>query len=155
MPEKIILPDRADTKLQPIRYIQNKAQLPCELRIKAHEFTWNCPSVMQPDFGVVSIQYIPNKRIAETKTLKFYLAQYRDASAFAEELAHAILRDFVYYIQPKRARVWVDQNSRGGILNTATYIYNENTDNTADFSEYNPRQNSIFSNGNRGSWNIV
>src|ERR1041385_8942300 len=97
--------------------IRNDSKVELNIALRAFEFTWNCPSVQQPDFGTVRIQYTPIEKIVETKSLKFYLQKYRYKNAFNEELATRILMDFVYYAQPKRITVTLSQNSRGGIEN--------------------------------------
>jgi 7-cyano-7-deazaguanine reductase len=81
----------------------------------AIEFTSICPRTGQPDFGSVVIEYAPRKRCLESKALKYYLWSYRDEGAFCESLAARIADDVVYAIAPRRVRVQVNQNVRGGI----------------------------------------
>lgn len=83
--------------------------------LAASEFTSICPRTGQPDFGTVTIEYTPGTRCLESKALKFYLWSYRDEGAFCESLAARIADDIVYAIEPKRVRVQVNQNVRGGI----------------------------------------
>ena len=83
--------------------------------ITAVEFTSICPRTGQPDFGSVVIEYTPRKRCLESKALKYYLWSYRDEGAFCESLAARIAEDVVYAIAPRRVRVQVHQNVRGGI----------------------------------------
>ena len=107
----------------PIECIRNDSKLHLEIRLYCHEWTWNCPSAQQPDFGTVTITYTPDKTVAETKALKFYLTQFRYYNSFAEEVTERILKDFVFYVQPKQVKVEVAQTSRGGIENTCTVRY--------------------------------
>jgi 7-cyano-7-deazaguanine reductase len=86
----------------------------------ALEFTSLCPRTGQPDFGTVSIEYAPDRRCLESKALKFYLWSFRNEGAFCESLAARIADDVVYAIAPKRVRVEVQQNIRGGIEIVAT-----------------------------------
>jgi 7-cyano-7-deazaguanine reductase len=79
------------------------------------EFTSLCPRTGQPDFGSVVIEYTPGERCLESKALKYYLWSYRDEGAFCETLAGRIADDVVYAIAPRRVRVTVNQNVRGGI----------------------------------------
>lgn len=79
------------------------------------EFTSVCPKTGQPDFGSVVIEYTPRERCLESKALKYYLWSYRDEGAFCETLAGRIADDVVYAITPRRVRVTVHQNVRGGI----------------------------------------
>lgn len=83
--------------------------------LDATEFTSICPRTGQPDFGEVSIEYVPDERCLESKALKFYLWAYRNEGAFCETLAARIADDIVYAIAPKAVRVEVHQNVRGGI----------------------------------------
>ncbi len=83
--------------------------------LTAQEFTSICPRTGQPDFGTVAIEYAPAERCLESKALKFYLWSFRDEGAFCESLASRIADDVVYAIEPKRVRVEVRQNVRGGI----------------------------------------
>ena len=63
----------------------------------------------------MAIEYTPTERCLESKALKFYLWSFRDEGAFCESLASRIADDVVYAIEPKRVRVEVRQNVRGGI----------------------------------------
>lgn len=83
--------------------------------MEATEFTSLCPRTGQPDFGEVSIEYVPDERCLESRALKVYLWAYRDEGAFCETLAAQIADDIVYAIAPKAVRVEVHQNARGGI----------------------------------------
>ncbi len=85
------------------------------ITLDATEFTSICPRTGQPDFGEVSIEYVPDERCLESKALKFYLWAYRNEGAFCETLAARIADDIVYAIAPKAVRVEVHQNIRGGI----------------------------------------
>jgi 7-cyano-7-deazaguanine reductase len=83
--------------------------------MEATEFTSICPRSGQPDFGEVSIEYVPGQHCLESKALKFYLWAYRNEGAFCETLAARIADDIVYAIDPKAVRVEVHQSVRGGI----------------------------------------
>lgn len=79
------------------------------------EFTSLCPKTGQPDFGTVTIEYVPNELCLESKALKYYLWSYRNEGAFCEALAAQIVADVIYAIKPKSVTVRVTQNVRGGI----------------------------------------
>ena len=83
--------------------------------LDATEFTAICPRTGQPDFGTVTIEYVPGERCLESKAVKYYLWSYRNEGAFCETLAERIARDVVYAIEPRYVRVQVNQNVRGGI----------------------------------------
>lgn len=82
------------------------------------EFTAICPITGQPDFGRITIRYIPNRLCVESKSLKLHLFAYRNHGAFHEEVVNLILDSLVKAIQPKRALVTGIFNPRGGIAIT-------------------------------------
>jgi len=86
-----------------------------EITMEGTEFTSICPRTGQPDFGSVIITYVPGDRCLESKALKYYLWSFRDEGAFCESLAARIADDVMYAIEPKRVRVQLSQNVRGGI----------------------------------------
>ena len=86
-----------------------------EVTLTAMEFTSICPRTGQPDFGSVVISYTPGKQCLESKAVKYYLWSFRDEGAFCESLAARIADDVVYAIEPRKVRVEVHQNARGGI----------------------------------------
>ena len=131
-----------------IECIKNDSKLPLEITLDAFEFTWNCPAIQQPDYGKVLIRYQPDKKIAETKSLKFYLQRYRYKNAFNEELAHRIAIDFAYYVRPKWLDVTLIQNSRGGIANTCQASY-QAVAHDGLLKDYVPKTNF------RGGWPMV
>jgi 7-cyano-7-deazaguanine reductase len=85
------------------------------IRFESDDFTSLCPVTGQPDFAALHIEYVPNKRCIETKSLKFYLSSYRNCAAFNEEVANRILEDLVDACGPRRMRVFGEFAARGGI----------------------------------------
>ncbi len=83
--------------------------------LRTEEFTCVCPATAQPDFAKLIIQYIPNKRILESKSLKLYLWSYRNEGVFNEHLANVILDDLVRALAPRWCKVSADFAVRGGI----------------------------------------
>ena len=86
-----------------------------EVNISIPEFTSICPKTGLPDFGTISIRYMPNKLCLELKSLKFYLLGYRNLGIFCENIANRILEDLVSYCGPKWMEVRGEFNPRGGI----------------------------------------
>ncbi len=82
------------------------------------EFTSICPITGQPDFGHITIQYIPDKLCLESKSLKLYLFAFRNHGAFHEEVVNTILDDIVKAIKPRKINVKGSFNARGGIAIT-------------------------------------
>jgi 7-cyano-7-deazaguanine reductase len=79
------------------------------------EFTSLCPMTGQPDFGRISIQYIPDRLCVESKSLKLYLGAYRNHGSFHEDCVNRIASDLQVRIAPRYLRVLGDFNARGGI----------------------------------------
>ena len=87
------------------------------------EFTSLCPVTHQPDFGSITIDYSPDKRCIESKSLKIYLFAFRTNMTFHEEVVNRILEDIVRVCKPRQARVTGKFNPRGGISITVTVEY--------------------------------
>jgi 7-cyano-7-deazaguanine reductase len=83
--------------------------------LEATEFTALCPKTGQPDFGTVTIEYLPAERCIESKSLKYYLWSYRNEGVFCESIAAQIADDIMYAIEARALEVEVSQNIRGGI----------------------------------------
>ena len=84
----------------------------------ALEFTSRCPLTGQPDFGTVTVEYIPNRLCVELKSLKFYLQSFRDQGIFYEAVTNRILDDLVKLLKPRSMQVCTKWHSRGGIRST-------------------------------------
>jgi len=86
-----------------------------EIKIEIPEFTSVCPKTGLPDFGTVTIRYIPRKRCLELRSLKEYILGYRQLGIFYENAVNRILEDVVAACRPVRASVVGEFNPRGGI----------------------------------------
>ena len=93
--------------------------------LSTNEFTSLCPVTGQPDFGRITIRYVPNKSCIETKSLKFYLNAYRNETCFNETVVNWILDDLLKACSPKKMSVRGKFASRGGIRVTAEACYPE------------------------------
>lgn len=82
------------------------------------EFTSLCPKTGQPDFGTLTISYIPDKTCFELKSLKIYLQQYRNHGAFYERVTNTILDDLVAATAPRWMKIEAAFTPRGGIRTT-------------------------------------
>jgi len=87
------------------------------------EFTALCPITGQPDFGRLSIRYVPDRLCLESKSLKLYLFSFRNHGAFHEEVVNRILDDVAAAIQPRKLQVKGVFNPRGGIGLTVEVEY--------------------------------
>jgi 7-cyano-7-deazaguanine reductase len=85
------------------------------IRFDCPEFTAVCPITGQPDFGTITLEYVPNRQCIESKSLKLYLVAFRNHGAFHEEVVNRILDDVVRACRPRRAVVTGTFNPRGGI----------------------------------------
>jgi 7-cyano-7-deazaguanine reductase len=88
--------------------------------LECADFTSLCPVTGQPDFGMLLIEYVPHRHLAETKSVKLYLWRYRNEAAFNEAVVDTIARDLYRQLQPKWLRVTGRFHPRGGISVTAT-----------------------------------
>lgn len=91
------------------------------VEMTSDELTAVCPITGQPDLYVVSIEFSPDRLCLESKSLKLYLAQYRNEGAFCEALAVRIRDDVAaaLELEPDRVQVTLEQKARGGITITA------------------------------------
>jgi 7-cyano-7-deazaguanine reductase len=83
--------------------------------LQTEEFTCVCPKTGQPDFAKIKIQYIPDKKIIESKSLKLYLWSFRDEGVFHEHVTNIMLDDLVAVLQPRWCKVSAEFAVRGGI----------------------------------------
>lgn len=83
--------------------------------LRTEEFTCVCPATGQPDFAKLTIQYIPDKKIVESKSLKLYLQSFRNQGAFHEHVTNVILDDLMKVLAPRWCKVTADFAVRGGI----------------------------------------
>lgn len=86
-----------------------------EIEISIPEFTSVCPKTGLPDFGTITIRYVPDKLCLELKSLKMYTLAYRDLGIFQENLVNCFVRDIVKACQPLRLTVTGDFAARGGL----------------------------------------
>ena len=89
-----------------------------EITISIPEYTSICPRSGLPDFGTITIRYIPNQWCVELKSLKEYIFAYRNLGIFYENAVNRILKDFVQASKPVRAVVTGEFNVRGGMKST-------------------------------------
>jgi len=82
------------------------------------EFTTLGPVNRQPDFATLQIEYVPDRNILESKSLKLYLQTFRDQESFYEHVVNVILDDIVAAVKPRRCSVTADYAVRGGIAMT-------------------------------------
>ncbi|NHQ59130.1 NADPH-dependent 7-cyano-7-deazaguanine reductase QueF [Chlorobium sp. BLA1] len=87
------------------------------------EFTSVCPKTGLPDFGTITIRYVPDKSCVELKSLKYYYLEFRNAGIFYENITNRILDDLVSVMQPRSLSVTTEWKARGGITETVSVSY--------------------------------
>ncbi len=97
-----------------------------EITITIPEYTSVCPKSGLPDFGTLTIRYVPDQWCVELKSLKMYVLAYRDLGIFYENAVNRILRDFAKASKPVRAIVTGEFNVRGGMKSTVEASYPSN-----------------------------
>ena len=88
------------------------------IRITIPEFTCLCPKTGQPDFAEILLEYVPDARCIELKSLKLYMWSFRDEGAFHEAVTNQILGELRDRLAPRFIRVTAEFNVRGGIYTT-------------------------------------
>ena len=85
------------------------------VKFNCPEFTSLCPITGQPDFATITISYVPDRKIVESKSLKLYLFSFRNHGAFHEDCVNVILKDLVRLLAPRYIEVWGKFLPRGGL----------------------------------------
>lgn len=88
------------------------------IRIDMPEFTCLCPKTGQPDFAELRLEYVPEQRCVELKSLKMYIWSFREEGAFHEAVTNRILDDLVSACEPRFMRLTAEFKVRGGIYTT-------------------------------------
>ena len=108
----------------------NPARRNYRIRFETADFTSLCPVTGQAYFATITIEYVPAAHCVESKSLKFYLASYRNERAFNEAVTNRILDDFVAACAPREAVITAEFSARGGIALTVR----------AEFPDKNPKK---------------
>ncbi len=85
------------------------------VKFNCPEFTSLCPITGQPDFAAITISYVPDVRMVESKSLKLYLFSYRNYGEFHEDCVNRIMKDLIKLMDPKYIEVWGKFLPRGGL----------------------------------------
>ena len=94
-----------------------------KINFEIPEFTCICPFSDFPDFATIRIEYVPNERCVELKSLKLYINSFRDVKVFHEHVINLILEDFVNACDPLSVEIEGDFNVRGNIKTTVRAKY--------------------------------
>ncbi|MEO1765717.1 preQ(1) synthase [Thiobacter aerophilum] len=93
------------------------------IHMEIPEFTCLCPKTGQPDFATLFLDYIPDHKCVELKSLKLYIWSYRNEGAFHEAVTNRILDDLVTATQPRFMRLTAKFYVRGGIFTNVVAEY--------------------------------
>lgn len=85
------------------------------VKLNCPEFTSLCPITGQPDFATITISYVPDTHLVESKSLKLYLFSFRNHGDFHEDCVNIIMKDLIKLMNPKYIEVWGKFLPRGGI----------------------------------------
>jgi 7-cyano-7-deazaguanine reductase len=96
-----------------------------EIEIRCPEFTSLCPKTGLPDFGEITITYVPDELCIELKALKYYIVEFRNKGIFYEAVTNQILDDLVAACHPRRMTVVGDFSVRGGIGTSVTATFSK------------------------------
>ena len=88
------------------------------IRMRIPEFTCLCPKTGQPDFATLNLEYVPDSKCVELKSLKLYIWSFRSEGAFHEAVTNRIVNDLVRLLKPRFIRLRAEFNVRGGIYTT-------------------------------------
>ncbi len=92
------------------------------------EFTSVCPMTGLPDFGTITIEYVPDELCVELKSLKYYFLEFRNRGIFYEALTNSILDDMIELMRPRRIRVTGEFSTRGGLRSTVIAEHRSDVD---------------------------
>ena len=93
------------------------------IHMEIPEFTCLCPKTGQPDFATLILDYIPDKKCVELKSLKLYIWSFRNEGVFHEAVTNTILDELVTTLKPRYARLIAKFFVRGGIFTNVTVDY--------------------------------
>ena len=96
------------------------------ITIRVPEYTSLCPITGNPDFGTITVEYVPDKLCLELKSLKLYFFGFRDQGVFYESLVNEVLDDLVSALQPRRMSVRGEFAPRGGVHSIVVAEYDFN-----------------------------
>ena len=120
------LPAKSQEPIPPACHITFQYEYPnqhSQVEIDTDEFTAVCPWTGLPDYGVLTISYVPSGSCIELKSLKYYLLSYRDVGIVQEHAANRMLIDLVDICKPRSMKITLDYKVRGGLHTTVTVEY--------------------------------
>ena len=107
------MPSRPSKQLQ--TFANPAPERDYRIHMEIPEFTCLCPMTGQPDFAVLTLDYVPDRACVELKSLKLYVWSYRGQGAFHEAVTNKILGDLVRAVRPRYMKLEARFSVRGGI----------------------------------------
>jgi 7-cyano-7-deazaguanine reductase len=98
------------------------------VEIDTDEWSCVCPFSGLPDFGTLTVSYLPSDSCIELKSLKYYLTSFRNVGIYQEHAANRVLDDLVACCAPRWMEVELDYRLRGGLHTTVTVAYGDSPD---------------------------
>ncbi|RLF30157.1 MAG: NADPH-dependent 7-cyano-7-deazaguanine reductase QueF [Thermoplasmata archaeon] len=106
-------------RLPPLGVVENLyREAEYTVRLETSELTALCPKTGNPDYYTLIVEYVPDERILELKSFRYYLQAFRNVGIFHENLANRIFEDLLRALRPRRLKVVLRANVRGGISAT-------------------------------------
>lgn len=121
--ETALTPDVLETF--PYEYAGRRALV----ELSTDEWSCVCPFSGLPDFGSLTVRYLPGEVCIELKSYKYYLTSYRNVGIYQEHAANRLLDDLVECSNPEWMEVVLDYRVRGGIHTVVTVSYGERPNN--------------------------
>lgn len=110
------MPSKPSTKLE--TFANPTPRRDYRIHMEIPEFTCLCPKTGQPDFATLVLDYVPDRRCVELRSLKLYIWSYRNQGAFHEAVTNRILDDLTRALAPRFIRLTARFYVRGGIFTT-------------------------------------
>ena len=129
---------RAEEKIKLLETFDFKSLHPQLIHIRTHEFSAVCPGTGLPDIALLDVEYIPNEKAIELKSLKYYLFSYRQDPIFQEPVTDLIFDHLWRVMEPHYLRIQMAYNTRGG-FDTVTTVEK------GDRKRLNPAESHNFS----------
>lgn len=114
------------TEFPPIEVWENKnAHRNFVISIRVPEYTAVCPMTGLPDYGTITVDYVPDQGCIELKAFKYYILAYRNHGIFYENAVNKIMDDLVTACNPRYLKVTGDFTPRGGISTAVTVVHKQ------------------------------
>ena len=117
--EESVTPDALETF--PYEYPSRDALV----EIDSDEWSCVCPFSGLPDFGTLTVSYVPSNACIELKSLKYYLTSFRNVGIYQEHAANRVLEDLVACCKPRWMEIELDYRLRGGLHTVVTVAHGE------------------------------